>query len=130
MATRDPVEVADHAAQAREFLAKSREYLDAEDLHQASEKGWGAAAHMAKAVAAAQGWEYETHADFSVVLNRAWQVTGDDQLRALRGIANELHSNYYRRKRHLDAAVIGQDIESVAELVEILAPLAEPSSQG
>ena len=129
MATRDPVEVADHAAQAREFLAKSREYLDAEDLHQASEKGWGAAAHMAKAVAAAQGWEYETHADFSAVLNRAWQATGDDQLLALRGIANELHSNYYRRKRHLNAAVIGRDIESVAELVEILQPLADPSSQ-
>ena len=84
---------------------------------------------MAKAVAAAQGWEYETHADFSVVLNRAWQATGNDQLRALRGIANELHSNYYRRKRHLNAAVIGRDIESVAELVEILAPLADPSSQ-
>ena len=34
-------EVTDHEAQAREFLAKGREYLDAGDLHQASEKGWG-----------------------------------------------------------------------------------------
>ncbi len=120
----DPVEVADYAAQAREFLAKAREYLAADDLHQASEKGWGAASHMAKAVAAAQGWEYATHADFSVVLNRAWRLSGQDHLRALRGIANELHGNYYRRKRHLDAAVIGEDIESIAELLELLAPLA------
>ncbi len=125
MATRDLVEVADHAAQAREFLAKSREYLAEGALHQASEKGWGAAAHMAKAVAVAQGWEYATHADFSVVLNRAWQLTNEDRLRALRGIANDLHGNYYRRKRHLDSAVIGEDIESVAELVEILAPLTD-----
>ena len=129
MAMRDPVEVADHAAQARDFLAKSREYLAAGDLHQASEKGWGAAAHMAKAVAAAQGWEYETHADFSAVLNRARRVTDDDRLPGLRGIANDLHSNYYRRKRHLDAESIAEDIERVAELLDILAPLADPSSQ-
>ncbi|MYE32536.1 MAG: HEPN domain-containing protein [Chloroflexi bacterium] len=123
MTTGDVVEVADHADQAREFLAKSREYLAAGDLHQASEKGWGAAAHMAKAVAAAQGWEYDTHADFSVVLNRAWEVTRNDRLRDLRSIANDLHGNYYRRKRHLNAEVIGRDIENMAELVEILAPL-------
>ena len=125
MAAGDMVEVADYAAQAREFLTRSREYLAAGDLHQASEKSWGAAAHMAKAVAAAQGWEYETHADFSVVLNEAVKVTGDDRLRALRSIANDLHSNYYRRKRHLNAGIIGQDIESVSELVEILVPLTD-----
>jgi uncharacterized protein (UPF0332 family) len=119
------MEVADYAGQARDFLAVSREYLANGDLHQASEKGWGAAAHMAKAVAAAQGWEYATHADFSVVLNQAWQVTGVDRIRALRGIANELHANYYRRKRHLNAEVIREDIKSVAELLEILAPLAD-----
>ncbi|MYE47123.1 MAG: hypothetical protein F4X25_10375 [Chloroflexi bacterium] len=120
----DPVEVADHAAQAREFLSKAREYLASDDLHQASEKGWGAASHMAKAVAAAQGWEYETHADFSVVLNRAWRLTDDDLLPGLRAIANDLHGNYYRRKRHLDAAAVGRDIESMAELLDLLAPLA------
>ena len=120
----DPVEVADYAAQAREFLAKAREYLAADDLHQASEKGWGAASHMAKAVAAAQGWEYETHADFSVVLNRAWRLSGEDLLPGLRAVANDLHGNYYRRKRHLDAAAIGRDIDRMAELLELLAPLA------
>ncbi len=120
----DPVEIADYAAQAREFLAKAREYLASGDLHQASEKGWGAAAHMAKAVAAAQGWEYETHADFSVVLNRAWRLTGDDLLPGLRAIANDLHGNYYRRKRHLDAAAISRDIDSMAELLDLLAPLS------
>ena len=127
MPTSNPAVNADHKRQAQEFLARAREYLNAGDLHQASEKGWGAAAHMAKAVAVAQGWEYDTHADFSVVLNQAWQATGNDRLRALRGIANELHSNFYRRKRHLNAEVIGQDIENVAELVEALALLASPA---
>lgn len=79
---------------------------------------------MAKAVAAAQGWEYETHADFSAVLNQARRVTGNTRLPGLRGIANDLHGNYYRRRRHLDADSIAADIESMAELLEILAPLA------
>ena len=128
MAAGDMVEVADHAAQAREFLARSREYLATGDLHQASEKGWGAAAHMAKAVAAAQGWEYETHADFSLVLNQARRVTGNDRLPGLRGIANDLHGNYYKRKRHIEADSVAEDIESVAELVEILAPLTDSTA--
>ncbi len=127
MPASDATVIADYENQAQEFLARAREYLNAGDLHQASEKGWGAAAHMAKAVAVAQGWEYDTHADFSVVLNQAWQATGNDRLRALRGIANELHSNFYRRKRHLNAEVIAQDIENVAELVEALALLASPA---
>jgi uncharacterized protein (UPF0332 family) len=126
MTTADVVAVADYVAQADEFLDHAREYLAADRLHQASEKGWGAAAHMAKAVAEAQGWEYKTHADFSVVLNQARRLTDDARLGDLRATANDLHGNYYRRKRHLDADVIGEDIEKVAELVALLAPLTAP----
>ena len=57
MTTPDFDEAADHASQAYEFLTESRNYLAVGKLHQASEKGWGAAAHMTKAVAAAQGWQ-------------------------------------------------------------------------
>ena len=126
MVVNDALAVADYVEQAHEFLARSREYLDAGDLHQASEKGWGAAAHMAKAVAEAQGWEYRTHADFSKVLSHARRVTGDVRLRSLRSYANELHSHYYKRKRELDAEDIAEDIESMAELLDILAPLTQP----
>jgi len=45
--------VTDYETQARDFLVKGQQYLAAGDLHQASERGWGAAAHMAKAVAEA-----------------------------------------------------------------------------
>ncbi len=114
--------VADYQAQAREFLEKGRGYLAAGDLHQASEKGWGAASHMAKAVAEAQGWEYTKHRHFSSVVNQASRLSGNA---SLRGIANDLHGNYYERKRFLNAEDIGKDIESMAELLEILAPLAK-----
>ena len=116
-------EVADYASQAREFLANSREFLAAGNLHQASEKGWGAAAHMAKAVAVAQGWQYETHADFSEVLYQASRVANSPRIRQIRGIANELHLNYYKRKRHLNAEAIREDLEEIGELVELLHPL-------
>lgn len=56
--------VADYRQQSRIFLAKAREYLAGDDLHQASEKGWGAAAWMAKAVAEAQGWQYRKYDEF------------------------------------------------------------------
>ena len=45
--------VADYRQRSRIFLARAREYLAIDDLHQASEKGWGAATWMAKAVAEA-----------------------------------------------------------------------------
>ena len=116
--------VTDYETQARDFLVKGQQYLAAGDLHHASEKGWGAAAHMAKAVAEAQGWQYDRHADFSRVMNQAALMTGNDHLRDLRARANDLHGNYYERKRFLDAEAIERDSESMSELVELLAPLA------
>ena len=122
----DSEEIRDYMAQSRDFLARGLEYLAAGDLHQASEKGWGAAAHMAKAVAAAQGWQYDRHADFSRVLNQASNLTGNDRLRDLRSRANELHGNFYERRMFLDAESIAKDIESISELLELLAPLTGP----
>lgn len=80
---------------------------------------------MAKAVAAAQGWEYERHRDFTNVLNNVWRLTGDQRVRDLRGSPNDLHGYFYERDEFLDASVIAADIESVAELIELLAPLTE-----
>ena len=128
MTTPDFAAVADYEAQAREFLDKGREYLASGDLHQASEKGWGAAAHMAKAVAVAQGWRYDNHPDFSSVMNQAALLTGNDRLRDLRARANDLHGNYYSRKRFLDAEAIRIDLERIAELVALLAPLTAQNS--
>ena len=129
MTTIDRREVEDYAEQAREFLQRARVYVSGNDLHQASEKAWGAAAHMAKAVASARGWEYNTHADFSTVINNVYLLNRDDRMRSLRGIANDLHGNYYVRKRFLNADVIASDIESVAELVELLAEWTLESEQ-
>ena len=119
------VAVADYRQQAREFLVKSHQYLADGDLHQASEKGWGAAAWMAKAVADAQGWNYERHAQFNVVMYQAQDLSGDARLDDLRGNANELHGYFYTRKLFLRADVISRGLDRMATLLDILEPLTE-----
>ena len=125
MTTINRDEVDGYIQQSHAFLAKSRQYLADNDLHQASEKAWGAAAHMAKAVAVANGWRYESHADFSRVMNNARNATGDDQLWTLRAVANDLHGNYYQREELLDAEAIAAGIDQIDTLLTLLAPLTE-----
>lgn len=117
--------IADYRQQAREFLTKSRQYLADDDLHQATEKGWGAAAWMAKAVAEAQGWQYKRHEEFADVVNRALRLSGDTRLRQLRAEANELHGYFYTRKRFLDPDDIAEGLDRMVVLLDILEPLTE-----
>ena len=117
--------IEDYRLQSREFLAKSRTYLADDDLHQASEKGWGAAAWMAKAVATAQEWQYDKHEHFGEVLYQAGKLTGDDRLRTFRAIANDLHGNFYQRKRFLHGDVIATALDEVETLLDLLEPLTE-----
>lgn len=120
--------VADYRQQAHEFLAKSRQYLADDDLHQAAEKGWGAAAWMAKAVADAQHWDYDRHAQFNTVMYQAQDLCGDVRLDDLRGNANELHGYFYTRKVFLRADVISRGLDRMAILLDILEPLTETNA--
>ena len=124
--------ISDYESQARESLAKSRDCLAAGKLHQASDKGWGAAVYMAKAVAAAQGWRYDKNNDvgYNEVLRRARELSANRRIGELRAVASDLHGNHYIRKRYLIADSIGASLENVAELLELLAPLAAPKSGG
>ena len=115
----------DYRQQSREFLVKSRQYLADDGLHQAAEKGWGAAAWMAKAVAEAQGWQYKRHEEFADVINRTRLMSGDERLRNHRRVANELHGYFYTRKRFLDAEDISDGLDRVAELLDILEPFTD-----
>ena len=119
----DDAAVADYRDQASEFLVKGREYLATGDLHQAAEKGWGAAAWMAKAVAVEQGWEYTKHDEFFTVMYQARDLTGDDRLRSLTAVANTMHGFFYTRKRFLRPEIIGESLNDVELLLDIIQPL-------
>ena len=84
-----------HSETAGEFLAKAGGYLAEGDLLQASEKGWGAAAQMVKAVAEERGWDHSGHRQLFVTVRRLVEETGDEQLRVAFGLANVLHINFY-----------------------------------
>ena len=121
----DPEAVVDYRRQSRIFLARSREYLAAEDLHQASEKGWAAAAWMAKAVATARGWEYERHGQFYQVMRRCAELAADPRLSDLWPAANLLHEFFYIRRVFLDPGLVGHRIDQVALMLDILEPLTQ-----
>ena len=124
----DTIAIEDYRQQARAFLLRARGYLADDDLHQASEKGWGAAAWMAKAVAEAHGWQYENHAQFGVVLRNASELTGSDRLLELSAMAYELHRGYYTRKRFLSSRATGLGLDRMEELLDALEPLALPTN--
>ena len=116
---------ADYRRQSRIFLVKAREYLDEGDLHQAAEKGWGAAAWMAKAVAEAQGWNYRKHDEFFAVMHRAEDLLGDQRIAGFLRTANRLHGFFYTRMTLLRPSVIGAGLDEMAELLDLLQPLTE-----
>ena len=122
--------VVDYRQQSRTFLAKSRDYLAEGDLHQAAEKGWGAAAWMAKAVAEAQGWQYRKHEEFFTVMYQAEALAGDARVNNLRSVANELHGFFYTRRMFLRADAIGRGLDQMELLLDILQPLTEPEPSG
>ena len=119
--------VADHLRLAREFLGRSRQYLNEGDLHQASEKGWGAAAHLAKAVAASQLWDYEHHDQFDNVMENARHRFRQPSVRNYSQAAHSLHRNYYKHPSLLSTDTIREDIDDVGRMLDALEPfVAEP----
>ena len=120
--------VADYRQQARQFLEKGRQHLAEDDLHQAAEKGWGAAAWMAKSIAENQGWQYAKHEHFNAVIDRARQLSGEARLSDLRSRANELHGYFYTRRLVLNGQDIGEGLDRMAVFLDILEPLTEPTS--
>lgn len=99
------VEVVDqktYREQSRVFLEQASIELANGDLYQASEKGWGAAAQIVKAVASQRGWEHSTHSDLFSIVDRLVKETGNDDLRTEFGLANQLHKNFYEGTRLYD----------------------------
>ncbi len=113
---------ADHVNLAREFLDRSKSYLAEGDLHQASEKGWGAAAHIVKAVAVANGWVYEHHDQFDDVIANTRQRYRQPSLRQYGNAAHSLHRNYYKHPSMLNANTIREDIDDVESILNVLQP--------
>ncbi len=112
-----------HTATGRDYLAKAWTYLDADDLNQASEKGWGAAAQMVKAAAEARDWEHDGHRKLWEAVSMLVDETGDEDIRNSFGHAHNLHINFYDSL--LPRETVDAYLGRVAELVDKLDRLDE-----
>lgn len=84
-----------HVNWGRTFLSQAFEELDAGDLLQASEKGWGAAAQMVKAVAVERGWEHGRHRQLRWAVDNLLEETDSFDLGLWFSAAESLHANFY-----------------------------------
>jgi hypothetical protein len=106
---------------SRELLTKAEEALAQNDLLQASEKGWGAAAHMVKEVAEKRGWRHNGHRELYQVVNRLAQDSCERELGISFTVASSLHSNFY--ENWTPTAMITDDLLQVRELLPKLEDL-------
>ncbi len=103
---------------SQDFLAKARTYLTQDDLLQASEKGWGAAAHKVKSVAEARGWPRGGNRELYQALNRLATEVNDRELRILFNAASALHANFY--EGWMPREMVEEGLSQVTELLRKL----------
>ncbi len=96
------------------MMTQSRIELAQGDLQQASEKGWGAAAQMMKAVANTRGWEHGRHRHLHQIASRLRAERGDRDIYRLFDTAGTLHENFYENQMAV------QDIHEALDDVERL----------
>jgi hypothetical protein len=108
---------------SRELLNQATRELANGDPRQASEKGWGAAAQIVKAVAAQRGLEHQSHPSLYDVAHILARETRDREISTLFHTAGDLHKNFY--ENWFSSAVVENGLEDVRRLVDKLEPLLD-----
>ena len=111
-----------HIETSRRFIIQADAEIAAGDLLQASEKGWGAAAHAIKAVAQERGWRHDSHARLFGIVDRLVVETGDSRIRRFFNAASETHKNFYEGE--MSKEDIAENLEKIRTLLDILASLS------
>ncbi|MBS7627748.1 PaREP1 family protein [Candidatus Bathyarchaeota archaeon] len=84
-----------HLKLCEKYMREAEDFLAKKDYIQASEKAWGAAAQIVKAVAAKEGKELRSHAALWEYVDELAEKLEDVELRYLWRTANALHQNFY-----------------------------------
>ena len=98
-----------YAAISQRLLRQAQEELDADDLIQASEKAWGAAAHAIKSVAEKWGWYHQGHYRLNAVVDFIAFEQGRQDLVNLYLSPTVTHINYYEHRLEADKVQIAID---------------------
>ena len=105
----------------RPAATPSKRRTTAGDVRQASEKGWGAAVQIVKAIAARRDWEHQGHRELFQAVDRLRRETGDPDVRRLFDVASALHVNFYEDWRTGEA--VAEALDDVERFVNKLEPL-------
>ena len=100
--------------QAHIYFRQAQEELEKGDLRQASEKGWGAASQMVKALAVRKGLRHNGHALLVSVVSGLNNHKLYDEF----GLAQALHMNFY--EGWLDQTLVTRYLESVGSFIRTL----------
>ena len=108
---------------SRSLLAHARVELDMGDLRQASEKGWGAAALMLKAIAERREWDHDRHRHFANAAGRLRSEMGNRDVVRYFQVAESLHVNFYEDQ--LRPEDVAESLDDVERLLDLIEPLAQ-----
>ncbi len=108
-------QVQTYRERSRAFLVKARDELLAGDLEQASEKPWGAAGLIVKAVADRRGMEHQKHHHLFRVVDALVRETGDRHMDTLFAAANGFHINFY--EDWFTASQVERRLDDVSDFV-------------
>ena len=106
---------------SRRLEAQAQEKYATRDLRQASEKGWGSAAQIVKAVASERGWRHDNHVLLFQAVRSLDSETGGSELLGLFTQAHNLHINFY--EDWLTSAIVQRDLDNVRRFVTKLETL-------
>ena len=109
---------------SRGHMEDAEKYLGQENWTQASEKFWGAAAAMVKAVAEARGWDHGSHRLLFRTVSRLVQEGAPPELGGRFGHAHNLHVNFY--EGWLPPDQVQWSAQEVRRLVSELQPMVAP----
>jgi hypothetical protein len=110
-----------HLKLSEKYMNEAEEFLRKGDLVQASEKAWGAASQIVKALAAKEGRELRSHRELHKEVTKIARGTKDEEIRSLWQSAGMLHQNFY--ENWLPSEMVEGNIEDVKKLVEKLRQL-------
>lgn len=107
-----------HLALADKCLREAEKFAKDKDYVQASEKAWGAASQMLKAVAAKRGVELRSHGELHKFAAKLREETEDEEIRRLWQVASSLHQNLY--ESWLPDRTVEESIRDTRKFVEKL----------
>ena len=103
------------------YLKEEEQYLSTVGWTQASEKFWGAAAVMVKAVSKSRDWVHDSHRHLFRIVSLLSQEGQDGESKRLVSLAHHVHTNFYENWLHPDQ--VKDRASAVRELVLRLPPL-------